>query len=87
MAKEKTKEWDEFDAKLSPSDIVEMQTIDADCNDCIHFQRGKMVKYPGLTTFKGTCGKTGLATTAYPTQYSGHACFEHRRAHLLSTTP
>src|SRR5215472_7157300 len=30
--------------ELEPWEIIEMQTIDADCNDCLHFKRGHIVK-------------------------------------------
>lgn len=79
MSPEEREAYDLFDAKLEPSDIFEMQKIDADCNDCRHFQRGKMSKVGGLTMFRGTCAKTGADTVAWPMQYSGHACFEHRK--------
>jgi hypothetical protein len=64
---------------VSPEDIYEMQKIDADCNDCIHFQRGPMMKVPGLTVFHGLCLKHDVPTKAYPGQFTGHDCFEHRR--------
>lgn len=63
----------------TPEDIIEMQTIDADCNDCRHFKRGVMTKIPGLTFFEGHCLRFDKPTRAYPTQYTGHECFEHRR--------
>jgi len=68
-----------YDAKLSPQDIIEMQIIDADCNDCRHFKRGAMVKVPGLKFFEGHCIKLDKPTRAYPMQYTGHECFEHRK--------
>jgi len=74
------KAWDSFDARLEQADIIELQKIDADCNDCRHFQRGAANKVGGLTVFKGTCKKTGAEVNAWPTQYSGHSCFEHRRS-------
>ena len=50
----KTGEREKYDAKLTPEDIIEMQCIDADCNDCKHFKRGEFVKkapaiFPALT--------------------------------------
>lgn len=42
MTADEAKEWHAFDAKLTPQDIIEMQTIDADCNDCAHFKRGRL---------------------------------------------
>ena len=68
-----------YDAQLTPDDIREMQTIDADCNDCIRFRRGAMIKVPGLKLFDGHCLNLDRPTRAYPTQYTGRACFEHRR--------
>jgi len=79
MTKEEIIEAKRFDAKLTPDDVTEMQTIDADCNDCRHFKRGKMEKSSGLTMFHGTCGIDGRDVRAWPMQFSGHSCFEHRR--------
>ena len=89
MSAAQSKEWDAFDAKLTPEDVIEMQCIDADCNDCKHFQRGQMVDRVdglyqsnmllGFKLFNGTCGKDGSATRAYPGQYTGKQCFDHRR--------
>jgi len=58
------KEWNDFDAELSPEDIIEMQKIDADCNDCRHFKRGPMEKVGGLTKFNGLCLKYNKPTVA-----------------------
>ncbi len=66
--------------ELDAEDILAMQTIDADCNDCGYFKRGEMIKGPGLTSFRGHCLKFDKPTRAYPMQYTGHECFEHRRA-------
>lgn len=71
--------YDKTDAKLSTEDIIEMQKIDSDCNDCKHFKRGEMIKVPGLTYFKGHCLLHDKPTKAYPVQYSGHECFQHRK--------
>ena len=79
MTKQEIIEAKQFDAKLTPDDVTEMQTIDADCNDCIHFRRGAMKKGLGLTCFQGTCAKLEKPVLAWPMQYSGHPCFEHRR--------
>lgn len=57
--------------------IIECQTIDADCNDCKHFKRDKVVNEG---TILGTCLKYGDAVYAHPNFCSGHKCFEHRRA-------
>lgn len=80
MTPEQRKAWDGYDAKLTPEDLLAMQTIDADCNDCRHFRRGAMTKVGGLTCFEGHCLKLDKPTKAWPMQYSGHPCFEHRRA-------
>ena len=76
-----------YDAQLTPDDVREMQTIDADCNDCIHFRRGTLIKMPGLKLFEGHCLKLDRPTRAYPMQYSGRACFEHRRKDPLAHEP
>lgn len=68
-----------YDAKLTPEDVFEMQKIDADCNDCKHFQRGELIKGLGMNCFKGHCKKLAKPTTAWPMNYSGHECFEHRK--------
>lgn len=80
MTKEQIIESDKFDANLSPDDVVEMQKIDADCNDCRHFKRGAMTKVGGLTRFDGHCLNLNVPTEAWPMQYTDRACFEHRRA-------
>ncbi len=65
--------------EMSPQDIIEMQKIDADCNDCKYFKRGEFHKGIGLDWFDGYCLKFNRPTKAYPTQFSGWECFEHRR--------
>jgi len=80
MTKEQIIEYKNRDAKLTPEDILEMQTIDADCNDCRHFKRGQMRNGLGIACFEGHCLKFDKPTLAWPMQYSGHDCFEHRRA-------
>lgn len=52
--------------------------LDADCNDCIHFKRGKMEAIPGLKMFHGVCGKDDSAVKAFPNQFTGKPCFERR---------
>ena len=79
MTKEQIIEADKFDANLSPEDVIEMQKIDADCNDCRHFKRGAMRKGLGIACFEGNCLKLDKPTLAWPMQFSGHPCFEHRR--------
>lgn len=67
-------------------DAYECQTIDADCNDCKHFKRGKriMIKTDngerGSDSFHGYCMKFDKPTTAHVNFASGNACFEHRKA-------
>ena len=80
MTKQELIDADKFDAKLDDADVIAMQTIDADCNDCRHFKRGPMTKVASLTRFDGHCLKHNAPSKAWPTQYSGHSCFEHRRA-------
>lgn len=80
MTKEEIVEAKAFDAQLSPDSVMEMQIIDADCNDCRHFKRGKMREGLGVACFEGHCLKLDKPTLAWPMQYSGHKCFEHRRA-------
>lgn len=70
---------EEHQPNLTAEDIFEMQKIDADCNDCRHFQRGEMTKPGGLTCFLGFCKKFAKPAKAWPMQYSGHECFEHRK--------
>lgn len=67
------------DHQLDEEAIIAMQTIDADCNDCRHFKRGAMTKRLGHVEFAGQCLKFNCETTAYPMQFTGHECFEHRR--------
>ena len=57
-------------------EAYECQVIDADCNDCRHFQRGSMLS-KGI--WSGLCSKDGSSVLAYPNFCSGHPCFEHRR--------
>lgn len=83
MTKQQIIEARKVDAKLTPEDVLQMQTIDADCNDCRHFQRGAMRKGTGLACFEGHCLKKDQPTLAWPMQFTGHECFEHRRAATL----
>lgn len=76
------KELDEFE-------IIEMQSIDADCNDCFFFDRGQFVKkFLGLTGeinlgrhgyWTGHCRKFDKPTIAQPGKATAHECFEHRK--------
>ncbi len=79
--------WEAFDAQLTPEDITEMQTIDADCNDCRHFRRGAMRWVPGLTIFDGHCLQFDRPTRAYPMQFTGRGCFVHRKSLNASVLP
>jgi len=79
MTKEEIAFVKALDARLTPEDLIEQQKIDADCNDCRHFKRGAMRKGLGVPCFEGHCLKLDKPTLAWPIQFSGHACFEHRR--------
>lgn len=63
------------------AEAIECQTIDADCNDCRHFQRGQIlvkgVMHGGAVS--GQCLKFNKETRAFPKKWTGHECFEHRR--------
>ena len=60
------------------------QTLDADCNDCGHFERGKMAN-KGLNhkIWHGLCNKLDKDVKAYPNTWSGHECFTHRKDMML----
>ncbi len=74
-------------------EAFDCQVIDADCNDCIHFQRGKLVerwlstmedgkaamKLVNMGLIEGTCLKFNKPTHAQPNKWTGHECFQHRR--------
>ena len=60
-------------------EIIDCQVIDADCNDCKYFQRGKMLQKGIASIWEGVCGKFNKPMKAYPNYCSGHKCFEHRR--------
>lgn len=62
--------------KVISKTAYECQKIDADCNDCRHFQRGE---YLGNDVWQGMCKKYGRSTKAYPNYCSNHPCFEHRK--------
>lgn len=95
-SKEEKAQWDAVDNHLTPQDVIDMQTIDADCNDCIHFKRGQMVWRMIIQKDKqgvekevraafghycqGHCLKFDMPTEAYAGQFTGHECFQHRRA-------
>lgn len=75
-------------------EALDCQTIDADCNDCIFFQRGEVVKkllsaivdgkptmvLTNMGCVTGYCSLFDGATMAYPHQWTGRQCFHHRRA-------
>ena len=57
-------------------EVIECQTIDADCNDCKHFKRGTLVREG---SFSGLCTKYNKPTFGHPNFSTGHKCFEHRK--------
>lgn len=58
------------------AEVLECQTIDADCNDCRHYKRGQRI---GNDIFDGHCLKLDKPTVAQPNKWTGHPCFEHRK--------
>ncbi len=58
-------------------EAYDCQMIDADCNDCRHFQRGQLT---GKEVWSGHCLKFNRETKAYPKKWTGMKCFEHRRS-------
>jgi hypothetical protein len=73
----------------------ECQCIDADCNDCRHFQRGVTVPHDAETNknaflpliggVKGNCLKRSENVVANPKRASCNECFEHRRSPILDS--
>ena len=61
-------------------EVIECQTIDADCNDCKHFLRKKMVQKGASSIWEGECLKLNKKTRAFPKFCSGHKCFVHRKS-------
>lgn len=61
-------------------EAYECQVIDADCNDCKHFKRGKMLQGGKTAIWEGQCLKFDKTALAYPVFCSGHKCFEHRKS-------
>lgn len=57
-------------------EIKECQTIDADCNDCKHFERLNAI---ATGVFIGNCKKLNKETKAYVNVVRDYECFEHRR--------
>lgn len=76
------------------AEVIECQTIDADCNDCRHFRRSEVVrqwlscmenKKPStrlvnMGVILGHCARFDKPTKAYPNKWTGRECFEHRRS-------
>lgn len=60
------------------AEAYECQCVDADCNDCRHFERDPKTSRPGACD--GRCAKFDRPTTAYPNLSTGWPCFEHRKA-------
>lgn len=70
-------------------EAIECQTVDADCNDCRHFERGKSAgelvqldcaNHVATLPANGHCRKHDRPTVASNNFCSGWPCFEHRRA-------
>lgn len=77
-------------------EAFDCQVIDADCNDCKHFKRGKIrpiqiSRYKNFRgemvevifkpeIFDGHCLKFDRTTKAFPNKWSNLECFEHRRS-------
>jgi hypothetical protein len=71
------------------AEAYECQCIDADCNDCRHYQRNvvtnpEMPQNPQLFAplggVRGNCLKYSRTVTANPKRASCNPCFEHRRS-------
>lgn len=67
--------------------VVECQRIDADCNDCAHFRRGRMLAKGSGSCFEGHCVKFDKLVLAYPNFCSGHPCFVHRKDMQANVPP
>jgi hypothetical protein len=77
-------------------EAFDCQAVDADCNDCRHFKRGKLANKTVSTwtkpdrkiamvihqpdVFSGHCLKHDRPTIGQPKKHSGYYCFEHRRS-------
>ncbi len=55
----------------------ECQTIDADCNDCRFFERGKLA---AKEIWTGYCAHWQGPTRAFPKKWTGRPCFVHRKS-------
>lgn len=73
------------------AEAYECQCIDADCNDCRHFQRNvtpnpdmppNQQLFPPIGGVRGNCLKFGHTVIANPKHASCNSCFEHRREPL-----
>jgi len=60
------------------SEALECQLIDANCNDCKHFDRDAHNKRGNV--WRGHCKKFHVEVKACPNFSSGYKCFEHRLA-------
>jgi hypothetical protein len=75
------------------TEAFDCQTIDADCNDCKHFQRGNLIqnwlsdmadgkatkRLVNMGIFNGMCQRFNTPAKAFPKMSTGRSCFEHRR--------
>lgn len=61
------------------SEAYDCQCIDSDCNDCRHYQRGRLDPKIKNVFIDGHCLKFDKTTLAQPNKWTGHECFEHRR--------
>jgi len=75
-------------SELAGTEAYDCQVIDADCNDCKHFERGKQVNasgtlsrtlFPAIGTKPGYCSKRSCNVEATPNHCSNFPCFEHRK--------
>lgn len=59
------------------------QSIDADCNDCKHFERIKLIGASTPASYLGNCKKFNKETIAYVNLCTRHECFEHRKGNIV----
>ena len=64
-------------AKGVAEEAYECQLIDADCNDCKNFRRGRQTKTKGC--WYGWCDKKDIDVVALVNFASSYDCFEHRK--------
>lgn len=76
------------------AEVIDCQTIDADCNDCRHFKRGEVIKrwlscmedkkpsmrLVNMGIITGHCLKFNKPALGHPNAWTGNECFEHRRS-------